>query len=177
MEDLDAKAREWLADEEVAEEDQSISFNIDMRYEQQGFEVTVAVSADEVGARDLAPIVQRFHDLHHQAYGVTFDVPLELVALRAVAVGATPPTVEKPPEGGVVGDLSEALIETRPCYFNGAWHDTPNYDRDRLGQGARIEGPAIIVQYDTTTVLLPDHWADVDEFGNLAIWPNDRAEA
>lgn len=170
------RAQAWLEQEEVAEADRTISFNIDMRYEQQGFEVTVPVAADEVAAASLAPVLQRFHDQHQQLYGVTFDVPLELVALRAIAVGKTPPAVERPPEAGVVDDLSAAVIERRPCYFHGAWHDTPNYDRDRLGKGARIEGPAIIVQYDTTTVLLPGHWAEVDEFGNLVLWPVD-AEA
>ena len=73
-----------------------------------------------------------------------------------------------------VNNVSEAVIEPRPCYFAGAWHDTPNYDRDRLGEGARIDGPAIVVQYDTTTVLLPEHWAEVDTHGNLVIWPNDK---
>jgi N-methylhydantoinase A len=175
--ELRDKALAWLEQEEVADTDRRISFDIDMRYEQQGFEVTVAVSPEEVDAGDLGPVLQRFHDLHQQLYGVTFEVPVELVALRAVAVGRTPPAVEKPPSGGLVGDLSEAVVETRPCYFNGAWHDTPNYDRDRLGEGARISGPAIIVQYDTTTVLLPGHWAEVDEFGNLVIWPDDRAAA
>lgn len=173
LDSLDAQAREWLSQEEVAEEDRTISFNIDMRYQQQGFEVTVAVSAEEAAARDLAPITARFNEMHQQLYGVTFDVPLELVALRAVAVGATPPAIEKPPESGAVENLSDAVIEMRPSYFNGQWHDTPNYDRDRLGEGARIEGPAIIVQYDTTTVLMPDHWAEVDSFGNLVIWPSD----
>ncbi|MFT7288040.1 MAG: N-methylhydantoinase A [Halieaceae bacterium] len=174
LEDLDARAREWLVQEDVAEADQSISFNIDMRYEQQGFEVTVAVSAQEAAAQDLASLLARFNGMHQQLYGVTFDVPVELVALRAVAVGATPPAVEKPPENGAVDDVSEAILETRPCYFNGQWHDTPNYDRDRLGEGARIDGPAIVIQYDTTTVLMPEHWAEVDEFGNLVIWPTDR---
>ena len=176
LDTLRGRALAWLAQEEVAEEDRTISFNIDMRYQQQGFEVTVAVSSEEADARDLAPLLARFNDMHQQLYGVTFDVPVELVALRAVAVGKTPPTVEKPPESGAVEDVSEAVIETRPSYFNGQWYDTPNYDRDRLGEGARIEGPAIVIQYDTTTVLMPGHWAEVDSFGNLVIWPNGREQ-
>lgn len=171
---LAEKGREWLVEEEVADADQTLSFNIDMRYEQQGFEVTVPVSVAEVEAADLTPILTRFNDTHEQMYGVRFDVPIELVALRAVAVGKTPDAIEKPPEGGLVDDLASAIIEVRPSYFAGQWHDTPNYDRDRLGEGARIEGPAIIVQYDTTTVLLPEHWAEVDRFGNLVIWPNSK---
>ena len=52
-------------------------------------------------------------------------------------------------------DLASALIEKRPSYFDGAWVDTPNYDRTKLGVGTKISGPAIIRQYDSTTVLLP----------------------
>ncbi|MFK7830461.1 MAG: hydantoinase/oxoprolinase family protein [Congregibacter sp.] len=171
---LGNKGSQWLATEEILETDRTVSFNIDMRYEQQGFEVTVPLSAEEVAAEDLEPILSRFNDTHEQLYGVRFDVPIEFVALRAVAVGRTPAAVTAAPQGGLIDDLQDAVIETRPSYFAGQWHDTPNYDRDRLGQGARIEGPAIVVQYDTTTVLLPEHWAEVDRFGNLVIWPNSK---
>jgi N-methylhydantoinase A len=64
-----------------------------------------------------------------------------------------------------------AIIETRPAYFDGTWRETPHYDRGRLGIGDRVEGPAIIRQYDTTTVLLPGHYAEVDPHGNILIWP------
>ena len=67
-------------------------------------------------------------------------------------------------------------METRKGFFKGEWRDTPHIDRDRLAAGARIEGPAIIRQYDTTTVLLADHHAIVDEQGNLLIWPNAKGE-
>ena len=67
--------------------------------------------------------------------------------------------------------LAAAVLETRPAYFNGAWQDTPHYDRGKLGVGARIEGPAIIRQYDTTTVLLPGHYAEIDAHANILIRP------
>ena len=71
-------------------------------------------------------------------------------------------------------DLAKALMEVRPSYFDGAWVDTPNYDRAKLAVGTKITGPAIIRQYDTTTVLLPKHTAEVDGHGNLLIWPASR---
>lgn len=71
-------------------------------------------------------------------------------------------------------DPSEAVIEVGKAYFAGVWHETLHYDRDLLAVGARIDGPAIIRQYDTTTVLLPDHYAEVDEHGNLMIWPTNK---
>ena len=169
--DLEAKAKVWLKEEEVAPADASIHYALDLRYEQQGFEVSVDVSAEDVHKRgDLSRALADFHATHERLYGVRFHVPVELVALRVVARGATPPVDEAAPviEGG---DVKAAIIETRPAYFNGDWQDTPHYDRARLAVGARIEGPAIIRQYDTTTVLLPGHYAVIDSHGNILIWP------
>jgi len=168
---LEAKAKIWLSEQEVTAKDASIHYTLDLRYEQQGFEVSVDVSPELVKAKgDLAPILADFHAIHERLYGVRFTVPVELVALRVVARGATPPVDEKAPEAGA-GDVKAAIIETHPAYFDGGWQDTPHYDRTRLGVGARIDGPAIIRQYDTTTVLLPRHYAEVDAHGNILIWP------
>ena len=118
-------------------------------------------------------ILERFHETHQRLYGVRFHVPVELVALRVVATGATPKVDEAIPSKEPV-DLASALIEKRPSYFNGAWVDTPNYDRTKLGVGTKISGPAIIRQYNSTTVLLPAHTAVVDDHGNLLIWPASK---
>ncbi len=169
--ELEAKAQEWLVEQEVSQADASITFSLDLRYEQQGFEVAVPVSAEDVRKRgDIARTLADFHDIHERLYGVRFHVPVELVALRVVARGATPP-VEEAKLASAGGDVKNAILETRPGYFNGAWVDTPHYDRAKLGAGARVEGPAIIRQYDTTTVLLPAHYAEIDPHGNILIWP------
>jgi N-methylhydantoinase A len=168
--DLRAKALEWLDEQEIAEADRGIVYSLDLRYEQQGFEVTVDVDAETVktGGK-LDAVLEKFHALHERLYGVRFHVPIELVALRVVATGATPPVDEQHIQGS--GTPADALIETGKAYFDGGWIDTPHYDRNKLGVGQRIQGPAIIRQYDTTTVLLPNHYAEVDTHGNLMIWP------
>ena len=79
----------------------------------------------------------RFHETHQRLYGVRFHVPVELVALRVVATGATPKVDEAIPSKEPA-DLASALIEKRPSYFNGAWVDTPNYDRTKLGSCKNI---------------------------------------
>jgi len=168
---LEAKAQVWLKEQEVAEADASIEYTLDLRYEQQGFEVSVGVSPEEVRAKGgLSQTLDAFHATHERLYGVRFHVPVELVALRVVARGATPSVDEVAP---VVDnqDPASAVLETRPAYFNGAWRDIPHYDRNKLGAGAQVEGPAIIRQYDTTTVLLPAHYAEIDPTGNILIWP------
>jgi N-methylhydantoinase A len=168
---LGEKAKAWLDEQEVAEGDRSVGYSLDLRYEQQGFEVTIEVPADLVNTSgSLDEILDRFHALHERLYGVRFHVPVELVALRVIAMGATPNVEEALPEQGQ-HDLAKALMEVRPCYFGGAWVDTPNYDRAKLAVGSKITGPAIIRQYDTTTVLLPKHIAEVDSHGNILIRP------
>ena len=172
--ELEARAKAWLDEQEVRPADRSIRLTMDLRYEQQGFEVSVDIAPEAAARRGgLAAILSEFHAVHERLYGVRFTVPVELVALRAVATGATPSVDETPPQIEQ-RDVAAAIIETRPCYFDGGWRDTPNYDRARLAIGARIDGPAIIRQYDTTTVVLPRHYAQVDEHGNILIWPVAR---
>jgi N-methylhydantoinase A len=172
--DLEAKAKAWLEEQEVAPADASVTYSLDLRYEQQGFEVSVPVSVEEVHRKgSLTQTFADFHAIHERLYGVRFHVPIELVALRVVARGATPPVDEAAPSGST-GKVGDAIIETRPAYFDGAWRETPHYDRTRLGVGARVEGPAIIRQYDSTTVVLPGHFVEVDKHGNLLIWPASK---
>lgn len=169
--ELEAKAKTWLKEQEVTAADASIQYTLDLRYEQQGFEVSVDVSEELVRQKGgLEPILADYHALHERLYGVQFTVPVELVALRVVARGSTAPVNEAAPTSAG-SDVKAAIMETRPAYFDGAWHDTPHYDRSKLGVGSRVEGPAIIRQYDTTTVLLPAHYAEIDEHGNVLIWP------
>ncbi len=174
--ELEVKAAEWLEEQEVAVSDASVSYSLDLRYEQQGFEVAVPVSAGDVHNKGaLSQTIADFHTIHERLYGVRFHVPVELVALRVVAKGATQP-VEEVPLSGISGDVAAAVIDTRPGYFNGTWRDIKHYDRHKLAVGARIDGPAIIRQYDTTTVLLPDHYAEIDTHGNILIWPVSKGK-
>ncbi len=171
---LEDKAKAWLEEEKVPAGEGKLKFSVDLRYEQQGFEVTIDLDNDVLNEKGaLKRVFDKFHETHERLYGVRFHVPVELVALRVIASGATLPVEESAPadaakDGG-------AVIETRPSYFKGQWVDTPNYDRSKLAAGEKVQGPAIIRQYDTTTVLLPDHYAEVDPHGNLLIWPNSRA--
>lgn len=169
--DLSARASAWLDEQEVAASDRRLVYSLDLRYEQQGYEVSVDIDpaiVAEGGALD--PVFDTFHGLHERMYGVRFHVPVELVALRVVAIGATP-SVDETAVTGASTNIAEALIETRPAYFDGTWTDTPHYDRTRLAVGAEVPGPAIIRQYDSTTVLLPRHIATVDTHGNILIHP------
>jgi len=65
--------------------------------------------------------------------------------------------------------LAAALSETRPVWFGGQWRETPIYDRERLPLDAVIEGPAVLEQFDATTVIEPSDRAASDADGNILI--------
>jgi len=177
LQDLRDKATQWLDEQEVAEQDRRIKYSIDMRYEQQGFELTIDADASVVDSGLLGKTIGDFHQMHSRLYGVTLDVPVEMIALRATAIGHTPDISAKANKGSSSkGSVAQAIQETRPCYFNNKWIDTPYYNRDKLPKRAIFDGPAIVCQYDSTVVVLPNHWVEADIVGNLMIWPNSKAK-
>ena len=120
-------------------------------------------------AAAVAAVIQGFHDLHLRLYVHNRpDAPVEFVNGRVAAIGlvASTPEHEKKANGAV-----PSVKERRPVYFEeaGGFVDTAVYDRETLGPGSAVDGPAIVEQIDTTTVIHPGQRVSVDEFGNLLI--------
>ena len=170
---LGERATEWLDGERIAPEARGITYAADMRYHRQGYEIPVALEPDEVRSGDLADLEERFNGLHEQLYG--FRMPgtaSEIVNLRAVGYGAVP----KPelPVGEVGSqDASGAVVDEHEVVFDGERVPTKIYDRAKLQPGAVLEGPAIVTEFDSTTVVLPGFRASVDQNFNILITPND----
>lgn len=167
--ELDAEAREALARDGVPEAARRLQRSADFRYLGQAYEVNVPVPEGEIDARTIEAIVQGFHDQHKQLYAHNHpDKPVEFVSGRVAGIGLT----SVPPLKGQARQAGPATPkEHRPVYFDEAagFVDTAVYDRDGLAAGASFEGPAIVEQFDTTTVIHPGQRAEVDEFGNLLI--------
>ena len=66
-----------------------------------------------------------------------------------------------------------ASSTNRSSIYDGDWHDAPLYDRNKLHAGIVVPGPSIVMEMDSTTVILPDHEAKVDDVGNLLINPSE----
>jgi N-methylhydantoinase A len=171
LDELEDRARRWMAEEDIAAERQGVTFVADMRYHGQGYEIPVPLDPAEVRGGDLAALEARFNGLHDQLYGFRMpNTASEIVNLRAVATGDLP----KPelPESDVEGeDASEALVEQGEILFEGARRATPIYDRAALRPGNRFAGPAIVTEFDSTTVVLPGYVAEVDRYSNILITP------
>jgi len=166
-------ARELEA-EGVARHDHEYSFEIDVRYYGQAFEVPLPVSlADFEQGMGLQRLIERFDAEHKRLFTFNLDADHELVNLRAVARGQE---VEFTPGKIPVGSSNPeaARIRKHKIYSQGQWHDAAIYDRSLLKAGNRIHGPAIVVEMDSTTLILEQHSADIDLFGNILINPANK---
>jgi N-methylhydantoinase A len=171
LDELEGRARGWMAAEDIAADRQGVTFAADMRYHGQGYEIPVPLDLDEVRAGNLSELDERFNALHEQLYGFRMpDTAAEIVNLRAVATGDLP----KPelPESELEGDdASGAVVEQGEILFAGERRPTKIYDRGGLRPGNRFAGPAIVTEFDSTTVVLPGYVAEVDRYSNILITP------
>ena len=141
-----------------------------MCYPGQNFDMSVpvpeGVTLDEPGLLDLA---ERFHDQHEAERGFCFRSQQPLMrGVRVIARGTTP----KPDhlaETGALADASQARRGVRAAYWGDGFVDTPVYDGTRLGEGATIDGPALIEEPYTVVVLPPDATASLDGLGNYVV--------
>ena len=146
---------------------------VDMRYRNQRYEVPVPLPPSGDLARGGLPALEgAFHRAYERRYGRAIrGVPAEAVTWR-VSVSAPPPATlrparraPKPPPDGRTGDPAGR----RPAWFGGGFTDTPFYRRAHLPAGTRLEGPAIVEEDGSTTVLPPGARGAVDPAGNLVI--------
>jgi N-methylhydantoinase A len=173
LDSLGEHARTWLEGEGIPADAQRLAYTADMRYHRQGYEIPVALEPAEVRSDGLGDLEERFNGLHEQLYG--FRMPgtaCEIVNLRAVGYGTVPKPQLPTGEPGSA-DASGAIVDEHQVVFDGERVPTKVYDRAKLQPGASFAGPAIVTEFDATTVVLPGYRADVDSSFNILINPND----
>ena len=171
LESLGERAVDWLEGEGIHPDARGITYTADMRYHRQGYEIPVEINPEEVRDSGLSDLEQRFNGLHEQLYG--FRMPgtaCEIVNLRAVGFGAVPKPDLPMGELGSV-DASGAVTDEHEIVFRGERVPTKIYDREKLAPGMQLEGPAIVTEFDSTTVVLPGYTARIDVNFNILINP------
>lgn len=164
------EARATLRAQGMADDAVSVVVEADLRYAGQSFDLTVPF------VDDVAALAEVFHARHERRYGYAVrDERVELATIRVTASGNAPviPSLSRDSEhcGDASTPLRSAQHDRRAVYDNGAVVEARVYQRDALAAGARITGPAIVEQYDTTT-WLPRGWAaQVDAAANLVLEP------
>ncbi len=140
------------------------TIQLGMRYLGQGFDIAVEVPA---GKPDLVAVGAAFHAAHERMYGFSReDQPVELVSIWVsveVDLG-----VASLPEVAASGATAEPAAR-RDVVYDGQHMETPVFRRADLGAGSRIEGPAIVEQLDSTTVVWPGQTGTVDQHGQLLL--------
>jgi N-methylhydantoinase A len=174
LDELGAEAQTWLEREGIPESDQRLAFNVDMRYYRQGYEIPVEIDPILLAGNGTTMLAERFNQLHEQFYGFRMEgSACEIVNLRAIGYGKVPEPQLPEDEPGA-GDASEAVVDEHEVYFQGEWLPTRIYDRAKLRPGHRLEGPAIVTEFDSTTVVLSGYAAEVDRYLNLIINPTEE---
>ncbi len=175
----------------VADAAREVEYMLDLRYEGQGFELTVQVSPEDgdanadgwaFDAESLERAKVKFHELHQREFGWHHtDWTIEVVLARVNARG--PMGVDSSSNSEVTADSifsrvgSQGVADRqekageRQCYFTGydEPHLTPVVRRESLAPEDELAGPVIIEQVDTTTVVPPNWRATVDRWRNLVL--------
>src|SRR5256885_6538401 len=146
-----------------------VARSADARYVGQGYELTVPVPSGELDAAALARVRATFDEVYAARYGYANPrEPVEVVTWKLSAVGGSPRIALAKAQ---TEDRGRAVKGSRRAYFPEArgYVDTPVYDRYALAAGARLTGPAIVEERESTTVLPPGASAAVDEYASLLV--------
>ena len=157
---LERESRAELESEGVAASDVVFRRELGMRYVGQSWELVVSISPGVDSMRDAE---LAFHAAHAKRYGHGADAPAEVVTVRVTAVART----AKPALPSPAHDGAGAGIRTRPVHFDGAWSDTAVLARPELAAGAAVEGPALVEEMGSVTVVPPDWRLKVGTIGEF----------
>jgi N-methylhydantoinase A len=159
-----------LHEDGKGDESISVQRSAELRYQGQSYELNIPIEDGEVTAETLDSLRQGFHDAHEAEFGHGFrNLEVELVTLKVTATGELPHI----PQPKAAGEAVEAATAEADVCFTGAGETrvlkTALIDRDRMPVGETIEGPAIITQLDSTTVVPPGATVVRDRGGNLLL--------
>ena len=173
LRELAADAGSRLRDQDIADADQEVGYQVDVRYHGQGFEIPVHFDAAWLEDPDTAleRLREAFDAEHQRLFSFLLSVDHELVNARATVTGPRPElqtvTLEQSqgaPEG-----------EAHQIYVGGQSVEARLHDRATLRAGDVVVGPAVITEMDSTTLVLPDHQAEVHPSGSLLITPTQSS--
>jgi N-methylhydantoinase A len=142
----------------------------DVRYAGQSMEVRVAAPSGPIDDTFVTGLIDAFHAAHLKTFGYNYagEQKVELVNFCVSGFGV----IDRPSIPKL--DLGTQVVpkpDSRPVYFNGAFRETPIYQRASLPAGFHLDGPAVIEEFGSTTVVFPGQHLSADEHGILIVRP------
>jgi N-methylhydantoinase A len=172
---MQAEGRDLLAEEGVKRGQIVIQHVLSLRYAGQSFELDVPLGGARVS---IERISADFDALHLKRYGYDrAGHPLELVHLRVSALGMLDKPQPRKRRVRNAAPRKDALTGRRPVYLNDAFVESPVYDRAALAPGARFQGPAIVEEPGSVTIVFPKWRAAVDGYSNIVLERASRRPA
>ncbi|MDD9903063.1 MAG: hydantoinase/oxoprolinase family protein [Rhodospirillaceae bacterium] len=169
--EMEAAARDMLRAAKVPESQWALERGADLRYSRQAYELTVAAQSGPVTPDTLGDLANQFHDKHRLTYGhANPDEAIQLVNLRLTAIGKLEGLDLRQSGGGTV----DGRKGSRPVWFKRTGRtDCAIYNRDGIGAGDNIAGPAVIEAVDTTIVVPPGWTARPNDKGHIIMEAQD----
>lgn len=166
---MEEQGRAELAASRIVPDEIVVVRYADMRYVGQEHAVMVELDRALFENNDRATIKQSFDDEHLQRYGTSApNEAADLVSLRIAVIGRMKKPLPVQLEARGKGSIREAQVRSKSVYFHGlGLIETPVYARDLLRAEDRIEGPALVEERASTTVVNPGGRLTVDRFGSL----------
>ena len=171
LREMGTQVRAELVADGIAADEIETSFEVDLRYAGQAFEVPMTIDLADLESGGLQHLANRFDEEHRRLFTFNMDAEHELVNLRAVALGRA---LDLPSPELAKGDGNPiaAKLRDHELWMDGAAQAAVVYDRALLRQGDVIPGPAVVTEMDSTTLIETRHIGTVDAFGNIHITPN-----
>ncbi len=168
---LKKKAASSLLADKIPATKHDVTYQADIRYAGQAFNITLSFTEAELKKKGMKLLTDQFDDEHEQLFTFKLGNDHEILMIRAV-VKAKVSRMKMKAVGRRGAKLKDCVIQDTKIYHGGKHHKAKIYDRGKLTAGMKVPGPAIVIEMDSTTVVLPKHHAKVDKIGNLIINPN-----
>jgi N-methylhydantoinase A len=172
LQELRERGGESLIADGIAKEDLDVVYQADIRYAGQAFSITLDFTGEELASKGVEMLAEQFDAEHDQLFSFKLGDAHEILMIRAV-VKARSAEIAAATVGSADANLEDCLMHQSQFYYDGQSHDAPIYERAKLHEGIVVPGPAIVIEMDSTTVILPGHEARVDVIGNLLINPSN----
>jgi N-methylhydantoinase A len=168
---LGEAAAQSLENEGVPSAEIKHSYEVDLRYHGQSLRITLGVSLEELRSKGLSIISEQFDAEHKRLFTFSLKLEHELVSLRAFVLGRGI-AVKRSSIAVGTASAERAIVGEQASYMDGQDVTARVYERTRLQANNIVPGPAIVVEMDSTTVILPGHEGRIDAFGNILIYPS-----
>ncbi len=162
---LKKRAEEWFGENQPEDKDREMNIAGDLRYLHQNYELNVKLPGFKIKKEDVSRIRDEFDEIHEQSYGHSAPgEPIQAVNIRLRAVIKLPkprlPELEK-------SNHAPEASGKRNVRFGKKWIETAVYERDQLRSGQKIDGPAVIEERESTTLVGPGWCLELDKWGHL----------